>query len=274
MVLWQPILETLAYFDKYDYPLTLSEIWFWQSGTNFSKASFLSFLGNKTPFFFLTGRKNIVNIRKKRSIYSQIKLNIAKNLIPRLTQFPFIKAVFITGALAMSNSPVDDDIDIMLITDKSCLWITRILVIFFLRLHGIRRDSHLPEHSSARVSDKICDNLWLDTQHLLFADQKLYVAHELLQAKCIYDSGGVYKKLIIENAWVEKYLPVAYRETLKTLSGFFPDQQPIFILWLINLLLFTIQYLYMRPHLTCEKIGLGYAFFHPASPERSRRTRV
>jgi hypothetical protein len=266
------VIDTLAYFDRYDYPLTKEETWFWQTGSDFSQSEIsASFL--KLSSGFSLNRVFLTRQRKNRALYSRNKLEFATPAISLISRLPFIKAVFITGALAMSNSPVDDDIDIMVITKANTLWIIRPLVTLILKLKGLRRNPYLPEHSSVRVSDKICDNLWLDLEHLYLPKQNLYTAHELLQAKCLYDRGDTYYRFISQNSWAKKYLPVAYTETLKHLkNNSYPENSSFYSVitnctfYILNLLLFIAQYLYMRPRLTAEKVGLGYAYFHPQRP--------
>ncbi len=264
----ESVNRVLGYFDKFNYPLTLREIWYWQENPVISYSGLKKFLSPVAAYYYLTGREALMTVRRSRNRISRAKLVKAQRVVNLIQKFPFVRAIFITGALAMQNSPPDDDIDIFIVVSENSLWITRLLVILLLRIKKWRRDPHLPEHSSARVSDKICDNLWLDTDHLALFNRNLFTAHELLQAKCLYDSGGIYKQLLMSNSWARDFLPIAYRQSLKNLAShksYIENQKSIFdfILYLINLFLFTMQYVYMRPRLTAEKIGLGYAFFHP-----------
>jgi hypothetical protein len=264
------IFETLAYFDKFDYPLSLDELRFWQTGSDFSLSEIFASFTKRSPYYYLDGRDKLIKVRQKRALYSQKKLQAVTPFILDIGRLPFVKAVFITGALAMSNSPPGDDIDILVVTRRYSLWLARPLVIIFLKLRHLRRDPHLPEHSSARVSGKVCDNLWLDEDHLLQINQSLYTAHELLQAKCLFDRGGIHYRFIDQNSWAKDYLPVAFREILKqTKSASVNNSSSIgivnFMLYIINFIFFLFQYLYMRPRLTSEKVGLGYAYFHPNS---------
>lgn len=164
----------------------------------------------------------------------------------------------------MDNSPKHDDIDFMIITSPNTLWLTRLLVIVLL--NKSRRPKQLPEHSSPKVSDKICDNLYLDTNNLKINNKNLYTAHEILQAKCIFDRSGVHRRFLESNSWVKNYLPIAYRESLKKISKKLICNKKYAIsnfLYPVNLLLFWLQYLYMLPSMTTERVSLGYAFFHP-----------
>jgi len=184
----------------------------------------------------------------------------------------------------MHNSPPNDDIDIMLVVRPHTLWFTRIVITGFLIITGQRRPARLAEHSSPRVRDKICDNLYLDLNHLhinhlsinqslINQSTNLFLAHEILQAKCIFDRGGVRRQFLLANSWTKKYLPIAYAETInkfknskiEKLNENWKLKIAKLLLWSINLLLFIVQYLYMRHYLSREKIGLGSAFFHPRS---------
>jgi hypothetical protein len=258
--------DTVSYFARYNYPLTPHELWFWQHGAKFSK-----FQITKLNAKWKTINAKLWSVRKQRELFSQKKWQIARKVGKSLSRIPTIQAIFVTGALAMNNSPKHDDIDFMIITSPHSLWLTRALVYLYLDLIlHIRRPPSLPEHSSPRVSGKICDNLYLDTNNLAVQHsntESMYLAHEVLQAKCIFDRGGIHHQFLTQNSWVKKYLPIAYKHQTsnlkhqKTISYLL---SPIsYLLWPISLMLFLMQYAYMLPKKTFERVGLGYAFFHP-----------
>jgi len=247
-----PLVDTLAYFAKYNYPLTDEELWFWQHGTQISKAEIAKSCKLKA----------VSSLRKQRKLFSEQKWLIAKRVGERLQKILFIEAIFVTGALAMNNCPADDDIDLMIITSPHTLWLTRLLV--YLNIHSFRRKPGVKI-----APGLICDNLYLDANSLRLTANNLYTAHEILQAKCIFDRGGTHYGFLTANSWAKDYLPVAYSESLKNLK--FNNLDLISnlkfkisnLLFPINLLLFWLQYLYMKPKMTTERVGLGYAFFHP-----------
>ena len=243
--------DTLAYFAKYNYPLTAEELWFWQHGTRISKFKIFSLNSN---FKF---QNSNWQLRKQREEFSKKKWLIAKKVGESLKKFPSITAVFVTGALAMNNCPKDDDIDFMIVTYPNTLWITRFFVNLFLW-----SNRRLPGQSQA--PNKICPNLWLDTRNLKLEIRNLYVAHETLQAKVLWDRAGIHSQFLRTNSWVKKYLPVAFKFQTSNLkikpliSNFY-----YLIFWPLNLLFFLPQYLYMLPKMTSERVNLGFAFFHP-----------
>ncbi len=233
-------LETLKYFDQYDYPLTKDELEFWS--------------GAKVRW--LPKRPKLEKIRRLREKYSLLKWGIAYRQAARLAKLPLVAAIFVTGSLAMNNCKKSDDIDLMIITYPNTLWITRFLVnVYFLKYRRFPGAKTAP--------DKICTNLWLDTNNLVMHTHSLYTSHEILQAKCIFDRGGVQDQFLKQNAWVKDYLPNAYKKSFENLK--FKNYKLIknYKLKIINYILFYVQWLYMKPKMTTEKVGPGFAFFHP-----------
>ena len=269
------LANTLSYFARYDYPLTYTEIRRWSSkplplapspGQRHEQSENLGEgwgeVQKKDGFYFLSGYQNPIHLRKQRAKFSKPKWLIARRVGDKLSKIPFIQAIFVTGALAMNNCPADDDIDLMIITSPHTLWLTRLLV--YLNIHSFRRKPGVKI-----APGLICDNLYLDANSLRLTANNLYTAHEILQAKCIFDRGGTHYGFLTANSWAKDYLPVAYSESLKNLK--FNNLDLISnlkfkisnLLFPINLLLFWLQYLYMKPKMTTERVGLGYAFFHP-----------
>lgn len=252
------IARTLEYFDRYDYPLTKKELEFW-AGAKVQRHK-----GTK-QYFYLPKRQNLVNLRLQREKNSLPKWGIAYEAAVKLAKIPFVAAIFVTGSLAMNNCKKTDDIDLMIVTSPNTLWITRFIVnIIFIK--------HRRFPGAKTAPDKICPNLWLDIRNLklemsISSIKNLYVAHELLQAKCIFDRSGVHKQFLKTNSWVKKYLPNAFQKSYQV-SSIKYYAKPIIhnthpIIQILNWLLFILQYLYMLPRKTTEVVGPDYAFFHP-----------
>ncbi|KKU98227.1 MAG: hypothetical protein UY28_C0005G0002 [Candidatus Amesbacteria bacterium GW2011_GWB1_48_13] len=276
-----PVLLPLSYSAKFDYPLTAEEIWFWQINTEFSRAEIKKLINKwqmkNGEYCYLPSLSRTVALRRRRRQYSRGKWTIARRIARSIARIPSVSAVFITGSLAMDNCKENDDIDLMIVTLPGTLWITRFFLFLYLFFKSLRRPPYLSEHSSPRVSDKICDNLYLDLDHLYIDPHPkpptypLYVAHEILQTVPVVDKHSVHHRFLLANPWVGGYLPVAYRESLKKYKYIKLEklnakwQTPIgkIVYIPVNLLFYLLQYLYMKPHITQEKIGPGYAFFHP-----------
>ncbi len=261
--------KTLAYFDKYDYPLTLEEIRFWQERvTPFAspRAKGVTLSSRKGKYYFLPGRSHLIALRCQREQFSKQKWIIARQVGESLKRFPTIAAIFVTGALAMNNCPANDDIDLMIVTYPNTLWLTRFFVVIYLKFLGIRR------HPASAIrkpttENRICDNLWLDSSHLQITPHDLYHAHEILQAKVLWDHAGVHAQFLRSNSWAKNYLPVAYEEIQRVTPFAASDAKGVtlsILFWPLNLIFFILQFIYMLPKMTSERISLHSAFFHPA----------
>ncbi len=199
----QAILKTLFYSDIFDYPLTIDEIKKWLIGIKLPNKFQLSqlvqkqIIQKKDKYFFLSGRNNIVSLRKQRKKYSEEKLAIAQKAAFLLKFIPTIKLVGITGALAMYNTKKYDDIDLFIISSKNLLWTTRFLSTILLEIAGLRRH---PQKTIA--PDKICLNMFMDKKYLEVPkkEQDLFSAHEVLQMKPIWERDNTYHKFLQANS--------------------------------------------------------------------------
>lgn len=211
--LFQAICRTLVYADIFDYPLNDKEIWqYLISGTGVSfgllKRELTEAVNRKQislagKFYSLPGRKKIVALRQRRELASGHKMKIAQRVVGWLKFIPTVKMVAITGALAMDNSEKDDDIDLLIVTAKKRLWLTRLLTTFLIELVAERRRPNDKE-----FKDKICLNMFLDEENLPVPqpERNLFSSHEVCQLKPIWDRGGIYKRFIQENKWTTRYL--------------------------------------------------------------------
>ncbi len=192
------MFKTVAYADIFNYPLTEKEINHWLiKGDSLQDKSRVK----KTKgFYHLIGRSKVVAIRQKRERASRRKFKFLKSILPVIKLIPFIRLVCVTGALAMNNSDADDDIDLMIVTEKNRLWLTRLITLLAL-LPWLRHGQ--------KIDKRLCLNLWLDESALTIPTFKrsLYSAHEVCQAKPMLDRGQTYQKFINSNKWYKHYLP-------------------------------------------------------------------
>lgn len=263
--LLKAIYRTLTYSDIFDYPLTPRELYqFLITDEALSYSLFRKVLiriNTNRKYYFLKGKDRIVSLRKKREIFSQKKLEIARKVAERLKLIPTIKLVGITGALAMGNSEENDDIDFMVITSKNRLWITRFLALLLIEVLGKRRrpDNH-------NVKDKICPNIFLDENHLevTAGERNLFTAHETCQMKVLWEKDNAYEKFLGKNSWVKEYLPNAVLiENLKFKKEKVKVKFKNYFFDFLERIAFKIQLAYMKPKMTTEEVSEGAAFFHP-----------
>lgn len=197
------ILKTLTYADIFDYPLTLREIYKWL----INKKATLQQIEKKLPqqkYYYLPGREGLVKIRKQKEKQSKVYLRKAKVICQLLKVIPWIKLVGISGGLAMENAGVKDDIDLFIITGKNRLWISRLLALGLLSLTFQRRKVNDP---GGKIAGKLCINTLLEEDRLEQKNKDIYLAHEVLQMKVLWQRDGIYSKYLENNSWVFKFLP-------------------------------------------------------------------
>lgn len=276
MVSNSAISRTLIYSDIFDFPLTKEEIWRFLISANINRASFEKALTESPPefppvkwehekgFYFLSGRREIVKERIKRKKESQKKITLAKKIIQKLSLIPTVLFIGISGGLALENADEKDDIDLFVIASKGNLWITRLLLVFLLKLMGQYRGRGKKE------SQKICLNMLIDEKALAFERDRrnVYTAHEIVQLKPIFDRNNTYNKFLFVNKWVEEFMPNAiyliknYESRIKN-----RQKKSLFIihysLFIFEQLAKTLQLLYMRKHRTNETVSNNVLAFHP-----------
>ena len=118
-------------------------------------------------------------------------------------------------------------------------------------------------------ADQLCFNMWLDESELLLPKNKqnLKNSMDLILMKPILDRRDIYQKFINANSWAKKYTATGYEKITKNFSHKNVEiikEKPTEILWyLLNLVIYTFQYIYMIRKLSNEIVGLRKAYFHP-----------
>ena len=277
------IVQTLAYCDLFTFPLTATELWqrlyLSPPPKKVGKRQFRHVLGEllqknqvakKGIYYFLPGKEAICHLRQKRQRISQKKWQRLLNLVKLLTKLPTIQMIAVTGALAMNNAQENDDIDLLIITSRHRLWLTRILLIGLLEALGCRRRPH-----DRQVTNKVCLNMFLEETALKIPSlkQNLYTAYEVVQTRPVVERNQTYQRFWLANQdWIKEYLPNlqitsgqpstrAQAEGLQALSR----KRDIFgrLLDSLEKVAYYLQVWYMRSGKTWETVTPQMAFFHP-----------
>lgn len=267
------ILKTLIYSDIFDYPLTKEEIWRFLIG-RVDRALFEKDLISFTPlrwkrkygYYFLLGREEIIEKRIERQKESQKKLDLARKIIQKLSLVPTVLFIGISGGLALENSGEADDMDLFVITSKNVLWITRLILVFLLKLMGQYRGRRNPP--AGGESQKICLNMLIDEEVLMFEKdrQNLYTAHEIVQLKPMFDRDNTYNKFLSANNWTDTFLPNGSDMRILRYKDTKNDSLNILISRYLNIFepfAKAVQLWYMKKHRTKETIKNHFLAFHP-----------
>lgn len=216
------ILNTITYFDLFDYPLSLTEIYRYlftggMQGGEFSLLEIEECLKNSeflkkhiSPatrgFYFLKNRESIIETRLERYNLSAKKFKIARRAVRIFKYLPFIKTVAVCNSLGSNNAREDSDVDLFIITEANRIWLTRLLLITLIFILGLRP-------TLDKTKDKICLSYYITTEHLDISDTRIlnddiHLVLWLAGFVRLYERDDYFNKFYqANNEWLKKYLP-------------------------------------------------------------------
>ena len=257
------ILKTLAYFNIFDYPLTLVEVWKWLYGYKVSinevreaLDSLSDRVGEKNGFYFLKSREEIIATRLKRYSIAEDKYNKAKSIIKVLSKIPFIKMIAVCNTLAYSNTDIKGDIDLFIIAKKNRLWLTRLLVVGWLKfknqrpIPGNKKDA-IDTNFFLSETDLNVDYLGIRSND---QDNNLSLVYWLDQLVPIYDRDNTYNRFMDANSWLKEYLPNSIGYELNDRRVIKSNLYSKIVGWLLNI--FSFEYLAKAFQLTIMPVRL------------------
>lgn len=266
------IIKTLSYFDLFDYPLTLFEIKKYLccevESTDeelLDMLASISSIQESGGFYYLLGRKEILEKRNERNEISVKKHAKAKIVAKILSVIPTIQYIGISGSLSMNNASSSDDIDFFIVTRKNSLWISRILVNVFLLLIKQKR-----ARGSKNFEDKICPNMFVEETRMSFTGKRrtLYTAHEIAQLKPVFDRNGTHSVLLNKNKWISKFLPNIPVPKRVQRKPSFVEKVLLDLLVPIEKISYICQLHYMKKRRSIEFVTAHRAFFHPIDRQK------
>ena len=255
----EAIIEVVAFFDLFDYPLTEFELWQCigvKCGlSDVRKVLDESLLdGNKcfsasNGFYFLRGRKENIETKMRRYNYADKKFKKAILVSRFFKIIPWIKIIAVGNIIGAHNLKKESDIDLFIITSRNRVWLTRFFCAGFAQFFGLRP-------TEKNKQDKICLSFFIsedvmDLQGLMLNFSVQYPKSEIRNPKSeidiyfiywlaglmpIYDKYNIYEKFIKANSWLEDYLPNwqsvkinCRRDSGNGFSGFYEDVADLLI---------------------------------------------
>lgn len=203
------ILKTLAYRSVFKYPLSFYQLSnFLICNKKFSaqeiKESVNKLIAN-----------NIVKKKYKRYViknkrYHDWKLKLAQSkdvlnqnrkYIDLLAKIPWVKMICITGSVAAYNAEADSDIDLLIVTSKKRLWLTRGFTAVILAILNKQ------PFGGEEVPGSICTNIFMEEAHLEWSKEKqnIYTATDILLMQPLVNRENSYFKFIKANEWLFEF---------------------------------------------------------------------
>lgn len=257
---------SVVYHSFFDYPMNFSDLIRWMPYKSLNIDIGMRPVVSKRGFSYLTGCEGLIYKRLLRKRISGKKIEIAKKASRILSLIPTVKMVAITGSLAMENASDESDIDLMIITKKGSLWVTRLFTYSLIRLFGLK--TRKPNDNNQK--DKLCLNMWLDESSLVWKERNIYTAHEIAQIVPLVNKNSVYERFLSKNKWILNYWPNSVKlQDTKILR--YKDTRGNFLVSSIKYLIsnpfeqlaYQLQKSYMKRKVTREIITPTRAIFHP-----------
>ncbi len=196
------VLETLAYFDVFDFPPRAEEIHRYLHGMSTSLDAVQDALEHlihqgrlvsRDGRFALAGRGSLFDLYRSSSQEKARRLPKALRYGRLLARLPFIRMAAVTGSVAMQNGGAGADYDFLLVTASRRVWLGRAFAILVGRWSSFHGDT-------------LCPNSILSERAWVWPQRDIYAAHEL--AQMIPVSGlDLYMRFRNLNTWTDAYLP-------------------------------------------------------------------
>lgn len=256
------ILKTLSYSGVFKYPLSyyqlcnylISPNWFSgkQIRKEVKKLINEKLVSEKDNKYFLTSIEAIDANERVRETELSLKRN--GKVFETLQKIPWIKMVSITGSAANYNNEKNSDIDLLFITAKNRVWLTRGFVFLILKLMN-----KLPKNLAIR---EICPNIFMDESHLSWTKKKrnLYVAQNIVSMQPLINREKTYFKFIDSNRWVKSYYTNFKITTINKFS--YHQQSESILINMIEKIAMKMQIFYMQNKMTNEVVGKNLIHFN------------
>lgn len=256
----EAILKTLQYSNIFSYPLSFYQLALYlgvETNQNKLKEKLNQLVKKKQ----VKQKENIFRLKGKNSEIWKQKQKRSKRLfkkysaiLKKLEKIPWIKMVAITGSLAAYNPGQEDDVDILVITEPKRLWITRLLLVLYLKSWNLYR-------TDEDFQGKICPNILISQDSMSWPKEKrnYYIASEIVRIQPIINNNETYLQFLNQNDWIKEYFPNFHFERIN-----FPNRKFVWpnILDIAEFLLFMGQKLFMTKKLTTERITKNLIHFN------------
>lgn len=210
----QSIFKTLAFFDAQNLALTLVEIQNYLLGArsediqeieNTLRAELSARVGYSEGFYFLKGRGELAGLRQEYYRESLQRLRKAKKVLYFVRFIPYVRAVALSGSVALLGSHKDSDIDLFILTSPRRIWLARLFVSGYFQLLGLRRHGR-------NTKNRFCLNHYLAASEPIDRDKNLYTAVEYASLMPVLGRREL-QKFWEANTWIKDYLPNATYES-------------------------------------------------------------
>ena len=199
----QNILNTLAYFDIFQYPLLKEEILLFHSVITDQRLidESLDDLCNEGTVFKLDEFYSIQNgmaLAQRRRTGNRLAFEQMKNAhraAKILARFPYVRGLAISGSLSKNYADENTDIDFFIITKANRLWLARTLMHLFYKLHYFTGKQRW-----------FCMNYYVDEAGLEIEEKNIFTAIEIITLLPMHGKTAL-DDFMLANKWANDYFP-------------------------------------------------------------------
>jgi hypothetical protein len=197
------ILAALAYFDLFNYPLTMDEV-FLNLPAKCNQQEFEFALRclvidrvvyHFDKFYTLKNDYFLIERRINGNAKAENMMVTARRVGDFLIRFPYVRGIAISGSLSKNFADETSDIDLFIITTKNRLWIARTIMHLFKKLTFL-----------VNKHQYFCMNYYIDELELQIREKNIYTAIEVATLIPLHGD-TVFEQFYIDNAWTREYLP-------------------------------------------------------------------
>lgn len=198
------ITSTLLYYDIFDHPLTIRELFYLFPQNSMMKTEFISSLkaaeasgkiSIASGYVKLSeNSKDVGLLRRERERIAKRRLRIAKFMTKIIKRFPFVRGVFLSGDLSKGVAHPQSDIDYVVVTEPHRLWICRTLLVVFKKTFLLNSKKYF------------CLNYYVAADRLQLEDRNYFTATEIAHLKPLYHL-TTFVSYMNANAWIKQYFP-------------------------------------------------------------------
>ena len=200
----QNILKTLAYFDVFNYPLTMDEILSFSAEKHDQSSIDDSIVSLKSEcvifklgeFYALKDQPLLAERRINGNQHAIKQIAIAEKVAKILSWFPFVQSVAVSGSLSKNFATKDSDLDFFIITSANRLWIARTCMHLLKKLSFIVGKQHW-----------FCMNYYIDETDLTISEKNIFTAMEIVTLLPMQGK-NCFQNFIKANSWTNNYFPI------------------------------------------------------------------
>ncbi|MEK7618733.1 MAG: hypothetical protein AAB416_00645 [Patescibacteria group bacterium] len=217
------IVSTIAYYDLFEYPLTLLELWQYliapapasvtpgDIAEALEESALLTeHIQSDHGFYFLKGREGILRVRRDRSTIAVRKIRCARAFARLAAAVPFVRFIGVCNTVGLRHASEESDIDFLVIAQGGALWLVRACTTTLAHLLGVR------PHQRGRMKDTMCLSFFLSDAAFNLESSALperggvhdvYLAAWTGHITPLFDERDTFSRLHDANRWTSVHRP-------------------------------------------------------------------